>query len=281
MQTFFICPHWGQAHIPLSRFMEKLLEANYDGVEINLTDNNAFTGEFMDELEIVFDKKPDFIFIAQQVLGPANETVKEYIGRMTDTLEFLARLKPHFINSHTGKDHFSFDENCRVIEAAMNISAKTGIRILHETHRGRFSFHAASLIPYLDKIPELELTGDFSHFTTVSESLLQDQEEILNRIIPHVAHIHARVGSEQAAQVNDPFAPEWENHLNIFLNWWQNILLYRRQQGDKYMTATMECGPVPYMPVLPYTQQPVSEQWNINISMKDLLTTFFKASLHK
>ena len=38
-----------------------------------------------------------------------------------------------------------------------NISQKTGIPIFHETHRGRFSFHAATLIPYLRKFPEMEL----------------------------------------------------------------------------------------------------------------------------
>jgi hypothetical protein len=158
-----------------------------------------------------------------------------------------------------------------VIEAALNISSKTGVRILHETHRGRFSFHAASLVSYLKKFPELELVGDFSHFCTVSESMLQDQTEILNQIIPHVSHIHARVGHEQAPQVNDPFAPEWENHFALFEGWWQQIVDCQKEKGGNHFTITPEFGPAPYMPSLPFTKQPIGNQWEINHKMMHYL----------
>jgi hypothetical protein len=141
----------------------------------------------------------------------------------------------------------------------MNISAKTGVRILHETHRGRFSFHAASLLPYLNKFPEMELVGDFSHFCTVSESMLEDQETIINQIIPFVSHIHARVGFEQAPQVNNPAAPEWNNHVNQFIQWWQAIVI------------SPEFGPEPYMPVQPFSQIPLSNQWDNNVYMMNIL----------
>jgi hypothetical protein len=189
----------------------------------------------------------------------------------------LAAYQPSFINAHTGKDFYSFADNCKVIEAALNISSKTGIRILHETHRGRFSYHAASLLPYLKEFPELELVGDFSHFCTVSESLLEDQQDILQQIIPHVAHIHARVGHAQAAQVNDPFAPEWQHHLSVFEVWWQQILQEKQKAGIQKMTITPEFGPAPYMPLLPFTQQPLGNQWEINRKMMERLQTSFKS----
>ena len=211
------------------------------------------------------------MLIGQQVLQQANETVAEYTGRMTRRLQELAALQPDIINSHTGKDYFSFDDNCRVIEAVMAVSRQTGIPILHETHRGRFSFHAAGIVPYLEKFPEMKLVADFSHWCAVSESLLQDQQDILQRIIPHVGHIHARVGFEHGPQVNDPFAPEWGLHVQTCMDWWKQILVQNRKNKASRMTITTEFGPAPYMPALPYTRQPTADQWRVNARFKDFL----------
>ena len=276
MKIQYCCTYWGSEKDPPALFLDKVLSAGYDGSEIYLPpDNQSFNQDCRKALDQVMDKHPGFLYIAQQLTAPENETVDAYISRMKKSLLELASLQPAFINSHTGKDHYSFDDNCRVIEAALNISSQTGVRILHETHRGRFSYHAASLIPYLIKFPELELVGDFSHFCTVSESMLQDQEDIIRQIIPHVSHIHARVGHEQGPQVNDPFAPEWQNHLAVFETWWQQILEHKKQCNHSSFSITPEFGPAPYMPSMPYTQQPLGNQWNINCNMMHRL----KASL--
>ena len=156
---------------------------------------------------------------------------------------------------------------------------RSGIRILHETHRGRFSFHAATLLKYLEKFPELELVGDFSHFCTVSESMLQDQDEIINKIIPHVGHIHARVGFEQGPQVNDPAAPEWHTHLEQFMLWWEKIVAHHKAKGTNFLTFTPEFGPVPYMPLEPFTLKPMSNVWDNNIFMLHKLQERFSAAV--
>ena len=276
MQIKYCCTYWGCENDKPDVFVEKVLSAGYEGIELFIP---ATSGEFavllMKELNDIQRNNPDFIFIAQQLSSPDNYSVAEYISRMEKSLTELAMLQPSFINSHTGKDYYSFDDNCRVIEAALTISHKTGVRILHETHRGRFSFHAASLIPYLRKFPELELVGDFSHFCTVSESMLQDQTEIIAQIIPYVSHLHARVGQEQAPQVNDPFAPEWNNHLDLFKGWWQQIIEYKKEIGCKHFTITPEFGPAPYMPAMPFTKQPLGNQWEIN----DKMMHYLKAKL--
>lgn len=274
MHIHYCCTYWGCENDSPNAFVDKVLAAGYQGIEIFLPpQTDPFTKRFVEIWEGMREQNADFVFIAQQLTAPANESVDAYIARMTQSYRELAAYQPSFINAHTGKDFYSFADNCKVIEAALNISSKTGIRILHETHRGRFSYHAASLLPYLKEFPELELVGDFSHFCTVSESLLEDQQEILQQIIPHVAHIHARVGHAQAAQVNDPFAPEWQHHLSVFEGWWQQILQEKQRTGIQKMTITPEFGPAPYMPLLPFTQQPLGNQWEINRKMMERLQT--------
>jgi sugar phosphate isomerase/epimerase len=277
LQIRYCCTYWGSEKDTPDVFVNKVLLAGYNGIEIFLPFlKDKFTEAFIEEVEGVMNKNADFLFIAQHIVAVENSSIHDYINKVKKNLTELSAFQPSFINAHTGKDYFSFDDNCRLIEAALNISNKTGIRILHETHRGRFSYHAASLLPYLQKFPEMELVGDFSHFCTVSESMLVEQEEMIQQIIPHIAHIHARVGHEQGPQVNDPFAPEWENHFKIFEKWWEAILQHKEQKNTQTFSITPEFGPLPYMPSMPYTKQPLSNQWDLNIKMMHHLKIRYK-----
>lgn len=271
MNILYSSTYWGSESLSPEAFINKTIDDGYDGVELFLQSNDEKTNLFMNAIDAAKMIDNDFYFIALQLVFPAKESVTDYIKKMNQNLAYLTSLNPLFINAHTGKDYYSFDDNCRVIEAAMNFSAKNNMRILHETHRSRFAFHAATLLPYLVKFPEMELTGDLSHFCVVSESMLEDQEEILEKIFPHISHLHARVGYEQGSQVNDPKAPEWNSHLDRFINWWHQIIKLKQKAGQKVFTITPEFGPAPYMPLMPYTKEPLSVQWDNNLFIKKMI----------
>jgi hypothetical protein len=76
-------------------------------------------------------------------------------------------------------------------------------------------------------------------------------------------------------------APEWRNHLNIFMNWWEEIIMQKGKEGVGSFTICPECGPAPYMPVIPFTQQPIGNQWKINAAMKDLLKKYLIVKAEK
>lgn len=275
MNIKYCCTYWGCEHLLPENFLHKVLGEGYDGVEINMPENHVFVEEFLSKIwSIRTHQNPGFIFIAQQVMSVQKETAEAYCKKMEQRLKALSAMQPLFINSHTGKDYYSFDENCRIIEAAENIAAKTGIPVFHEIHRGRFTFHLYQLREYIKKFPGLKLCGDLSHWCNVSETMLQDQEEDLYEIFPHIQHIHARVGFEQSPQVNDPFAPEWVMHLGIFMHWWQKILQQHLNSKTQF-TVTPEFGPSPYMPAMPYSQLPLSDQWKVNAKMKNYLKSRF------
>jgi hypothetical protein len=275
MNILYSSTYWGSESLSPENFINKTIGDGFNGVELFLQPPDETTNLFMRAIDAVKMINNDFYFIALQLVFPAKESVMGYIKKMDRNLASISSLNPLFINSHTGKDYYSFDDNCRVIEAAMNFSAKNNIRILHETHRSRFAFHTATLLPYLEKFPEMELTGDLSHFCVVSESMLEDQEEILEKIFPHISHLHARVGYEQGSQVNDPKAPEWNSHINRFINWWHQIIKLKQKAGQKVFTITPEFGPIPYMPVMPYTKEPMSVQWDNNLFIKKLVQSKF------
>ena len=269
MEIKYLCTFWGSENQTAKEFLSAAIKNGYNGVEINFPEDRNFTSQFLEELNTIrntVDK--DFVFIAQQVLPNKNETVSEYSKRILERLEFLVTLKPDYINSHTGKDFFNFSENCEIINLTERISQTYQIPIWHEIHRGRFTFHLKTLLNYLEVYPELNLIADFSHFCTVSESLLLDQQTILNQIYPNIRHIHARIGYSQGPQVNNPFAPEWKNYLEQFTSWWQQIIDIQNKRELPFFTITPEFGPFPYMPAEPFTQKPLANQWDINLEMK-------------
>jgi hypothetical protein len=71
--------------------------------------------------------------------------------------------------------------------------------------------------------------------------------------------------------VADFRAPEHAEALAAHLHWWDQVVTMRRAAGAAMLTITPEFGPAPYTPTLPYTRQPVSNAWELNVAMKDLL----------
>lgn len=176
------------------------------------------------------------------------------------------------MNSQTGKDFFSFDQNKSLIELAEAFAQRSGIPVYHETHRNKFSFAAHIAREYLSRIPTLKITLDISHWVNVAESFLEDQQEVVQLAISRTEHLHARIGHPQGPQISDPRAPEWQEAVRIHLTWWDGVVENKKKAGEgAVLTITPEFGPHPYMVSLPFTRQPIANQWEINLHMVHLL----------
>ena len=178
--------------------------------------------------------------------------------------------KPIYINCHSGKDYFTYEQNKQFIDYTIAKAKSTGIPIYHETHRGRMMFAAPTTRNFAEKHPDLRLTLDISHWCTVHESLLSDQKETIDYLLKRVEHIHSRIGHPEGPQINDPRAPEWENTVKAHLAWWDKVIANKKEKGER-ITILTEFGPADYMPTLPYTRQPLANQWEINVYMMNLL----------
>ena len=165
------------------------------------------------------------------------------------------------INSQTGKDHFTEGQNTALIALA-------GEQVIHETHRGKFSFAAHITKKFIEKIPSLKLTFDISHWVNVAESFLEDQTDAVDLAISRAEHIHARVGYPEGPQVPDPRVAEWHPALEKHLAWWDKILEIKKENA---LTITCEFGPKPYMIHSPKGNEPLADQWEVNLYMMNLL----------
>ncbi len=252
-------------HLPPAELCQKVKDAGYNGIETSLPDDEVEAKEL---LMAIADH--DLQWIGQHwdtVTPDADQHIKKFEQR----LRTMAAAIPLFITSHTGRDIFSFEQNIVLLDLARRISEETGISIIHETHRGKFSFAAHLTVPYLQRSPWLRLTLDISHWFCVAESYLADQAPAVELAIQHTDHIHARVGYRNGAQVPDPRSPEWEEVLNAHLKIWDKVLKLRKQEGYAQFTITPEFGPWPYMHLTPFTDTPLSDQWELNAHMMKLL----------
>ncbi len=275
MKIMFFCPYWGQQHLSVESFARQVKDAGYDGVEMPF----SLDVSIRDKAAAVL-RDYDLALIAQHHETNLSDW-PAHRQQYEEYLRNLAATEPFLINAHTGKDYFSFEQNVALIKLAESVAKDTGVRILHETHRGRFSFAAHVTRTYLEAIEDLTVTLDLSHWCNVAESLLEDQTEAVDLALSRCAYFHARVGYAEGPQVTDPRAPEWQGTLAQHLGWWDRILDYAIQRGDSVFPIAPEFGPFPYMQHLPFTQMPLANQWEINGYMKDLLTERYQSKLQE
>lgn len=265
MELKFFYPLWGSEELEKEAFFRKVKGAGYDGVEMSLPLDQNEKANILTLIE-----KHDLELIAQHS-ETTTHNFQDHKEEYRLRLENLATANPLFINTQTGKDYFTFEQNTELIEIANEISHKYNKKIIHEIHRGKFSFAAHVMERYLKKLPDLRIGFDVSHWCNVAESFLQDQADAVDMAISRTEHIHARVGFPEGPQVPDPRVPEWQEALQIHLEWWRKIIENNREADRKDFTITTEFGPFPYMPILPFSRQPLTSQWDVNVFMKDFL----------
>ncbi|WP_157262901.1 sugar phosphate isomerase/epimerase family protein [Pedobacter steynii] len=264
-ELLFMATDWGFSG-STDDFCREAKKEGYEGVEVWWPADNTAAQQ------LLYDALKKHQLQVGFLCGAGQPKAKPHLETFMKNLDAAlnSTQKPVYINCHSGKDYFSYDENKAIIDYTTKKSKESGIPVYHETHRGRMLYSAPVARQFIEKNPELRLTLDISHWCNVHESLLADQQETIDLALERVSHIHSRIGHPQGPQVNDPRAPEWENALQAHLAWWDKVIARKKRNGER-MTILTEFGPADYMPTLPFTRQPVADQWGINVYMMNLL----------
>jgi sugar phosphate isomerase/epimerase len=266
MKIDYFCPAWGSEALSREAFFAKVKAAGYDGVEYALPAGLSVAG--LDTLWELAEQN-GLKMIAQHFDTNAADFNQHY-DLYADSLNRMADYPVVRINSQTGKDFFSFEQNAALIDYALDLADDKKIAVSHETHRGKFSYSAQITKSYIFWFERLRITLDLSHWVNVSESYLCGQEETLANAISRTDHIHARVGYPQGPQVPDPRVPEWQEALGHHLGWWDRIVDAKKAAGED-LTIAPEFGPYPYLIETPGSRQPLADQWEVNCWMMNLL----------
>ncbi len=264
MKIKYLCTMWGMDKPTLEDNLNLIKHAGFDGIEIQLpvkkTERNRL-GSLLNEVGLD---------LAVQIRA-VGATVDEQIDSLEKELNRTLELDTLLVNVHCGKDYWPIVENIRVISSAQKVARELGIKILHETHRARATFCTTSTVGIIDALPEIRFTADFSHWCCVHSSLLQDQQVAINRVIERSDYIHARVGNTVSPQITDPRTPEWKEAVDAHVRWWERIVAHHKNINSEFLPICSEFGPPDYMATLPFTGEPIADQWDINCYMKDML----------
>lgn len=265
MKLLILCTQWGMQDVPLEVFFSKAINDGYDGIDTWIPEESGERKKFLRLLS-----EYHLPVVCHQFHAKGTH-IKEFCKSFEYYLNLSMECNPILINSHTGRDYFTRDEQLKVIDIAQEFSVKNNIRIAHETHRGRIGFSPYNAMDLFALRPDMKITADFSHWVCVTESYLENSLKTLEEATKRTEHIHARVGHTEGPQVTDPRAKEWHEATQIFLAWWDKIIEHKKNSGQQVFTITPEFGPPPYMVTSPYTGLPIADQFEINNYMKDEL----------
>jgi hypothetical protein len=243
-------------HLPLEQQFKLISEAGYAGIESSMPDpaNESIFRKLLKEYDLEYTA---MVF-----------TDGDHKKFFTQQVERAATFSPVLINAHSSKDDAPYEEQLEFYRHAMDVERFVGIPVAHETHRGRAMFTPWATEKLLKDVPGLSLCADFSHWCSVCESLLENQGERMKIAAERSIHIHSRVGYAEGPQVNHPAAPEHAAALAAHSAWWRDIVRNRRDQGAEFLTVVPEFGPPGYLQTLPFTNQPVSDLWEVCLWMK-------------
>lgn len=196
-----------------------------------------------------------------------HDTVDQHIADVERQLQLGQSLQPQQVTIIGGCDAWSLEQSVRFFGESQEIAARMSITCSFETHRSRSLFNPWITLAILERLPELRLTCDFSHWVVVMERQLDDDWDAVLEVAKHAHHIHARVGYDQGPQVPHPAAPEFASALGSHQRYWEAIWSAQRAAGYVVTTMTPEFGPDGYLHTLPFTRQPVADLWEINAWM--------------
>lgn len=270
MHLKILCPQWGSEYLGTEVFLQKVKQAGYDGIEAAVPEDKKERQKLIRLLE-----EYNLIMVSHQHQA-AGENFSAFCKSFEYHLQLSTETNPVLINSHSGRDWFTLEEQLKILDIAETFSSKHNIQIAHETHRGRIGYCPQNLQQIFHHNKSMKVTADLSHWVCVTESYLEHFQDILNETIARTVHFHARVGFHEGPQIPDPRIACWSESVNIFMSWWKRIIEQRDHSGTEEMTITCEFGPAPYMWTSVPDNQPVVSQWDVNVYIMQLLRKTFK-----
>jgi len=271
LQTFKTL--WGNK-LPIVQACQQAKSAGFDGIEGRAPQASATTSwlEALNEHQCQYIAE---IVSGEDYVPNRQWTIQKHLDDIERQIEASQALDPLFATCIIGCDAWPESEAIKFFENVLLLQEKSGLQLSIETHRSRPTFNPWSTLRIAQALPEMKLTADISHWCVVCERLMDSEMDTLEKLIPQIHHIHARVGYDQGPQVPDPRAPEYLHAMNSHMNYWQQAWAYHLQSVRTDLTMTPEFGPDGYCHLQPYTQMPVVDLWEVNQWMRQQIQQAF------
>ncbi len=196
------------------------------------------------------------------------------------TIAQAKRLRAEYVFVHPGNAFLREQEAVALVRSGYDVANDAGVPMTLETHRGTVTENPYRAIRLVERIPELRLTGDLSHYGVDGEiggAPAAEMIKLLSPLLDRVDTLQARITNGEQVQL-DVGAGDGELAQNWVELWAEVMRRWRKQalSGDWFPFST-ELGPPPYS-ILDLQGKEISDRWAQSLVMKSLMERAWQKS---
>ncbi|TVY10941.1 sugar phosphate isomerase/epimerase family protein [Paenibacillus cremeus] len=171
-----------------------------------------------------------------------------------DLTSFLKQAKDfrvQYVNAQVQDQYTVGPEAVDFLNSLITQSEAVGIPLFIETHRGRITQDLLRTVDYVQQLPRMRLSIDFSHYVVGgamdSEPISETTESYFHTLLERASSIHARVSNGHQVQVD---IGDNGDHPMVrhFVRWWRSGMQQWRKQAKENEAFYFVCelGPPSY-----------------------------------
>lgn len=204
------------------------------------------------------------------------------VDDLRPALELAAECRIHHMVIQGDVRPYDAEEAVPILQGWQRLAREYGVPVLVETHRNTISNDLWFTRELLDRMPELPLLADLSHYVCGQEMNLPispRNHRLIERILSNTHAFHGRVASSEQIQLEISF----ECHrpwVDQFMRWWEQGFanwLERAGESDA-LTFTCELGPAPYA-ITERDGRDRSNRWEEALLMRDMVAQCWNKAL--
>ena len=250
----------GHAEEPVEVHMERIAEAGYAGACV---DPNV--SEISDCLAL----KPAFERLGLKCMVNA---FPHDVDSMRPLLDMAAEMNATQVNVIGGVMPLTAAEAVPVVETWLAMANEYDFPLLLETHRNGTLNDLFFTLEVLEKIPELRLCADLSHFVVDRElqiPLNDTDEAYFSTILERSDSFQGRISNNQQIQIAIDF-PQHQEWVTQYRQWWQQGISewHARQAHHATLNFLVELGPPSYA-ITGADQRELSDRWQEGLQIRE------------
>jgi hypothetical protein len=243
--------------LSLEENIDKIAAAGFDGISAHWHDRNVVSHVAG--------------LLRQHGLQAEGQCFPKTVDDLKPVLEIAAEYNVHHICLQPDVRLRRLEDCIPLLEGWQHLAEEAGIDVWIETHRDRMTTDLFFTLDLLDRLPDLRLLGDISHFLVGREfawPVSDENHALIHRILDSSWAFHGRIASREQVQIEISF-PHHRPWVDLFLGWWEYGIKSWRKRADKDATLAFTCelGPKPYA-ITGRDGEDTTDRWEESLMMK-------------
>ena len=243
--------------LSLEENIEKIASAGFDGISTHWYDRKVVSRVAG--------------LLKQHGLQAEGQCFPKTVDDLKPVLEIAAEYNVHHICLQPDVRLRRLEDCIPLLEGWQRLAEEAGIDVWIETHRDRMTTDLFFTLDLLDRLPDLRLLGDVSHFLVGREfawPVSDENHALIHRILDSSWAFHGRVASREQVQIEISF-PHHRPWVDLFLGWWEYGFKSwkKRANEDATLAFTCELGPKPYA-ITARDGEDTTDRWEESLLMR-------------